>query len=163
MNSNPDHIIDTIENLKSSGDYDSALQKTLEWLQTYIDDYRLYEELADIYLFQENIEKAEEVISYARELHPESWTGIYLEGYILMQKWDFESAIKTLEQANKLFPNNAEILQNIGWANVMIGNMQKWIALLQRAHHIDPSNESIVQNLFTAKLLLEEKNSIPLQ
>lgn len=39
-----------------------------------MNDYRLYEELADIYMFQENIEKAEEVIQYARELHPESST-----------------------------------------------------------------------------------------
>ena len=28
----------------------------------YTDDYRIYEELADIYIFEENLDKAEEVI-----------------------------------------------------------------------------------------------------
>ncbi len=72
-------IIETIESLKHESRYHEAKETALGALARHTEDYRLYEELADIYLFEQNIEKAEEVISYARELHPESGTGIYLE------------------------------------------------------------------------------------
>lgn len=162
MQNSADSIIQKIENHKSAGNYDAALTETLEWLKKHVNDYRFYEELADIYLYQENLEKAEEVIHYARELHPESGTGIYLQGYIFLEKWDYEKALETLEKANILFPNNAEIIRSIGWCNVMIGNMQKGIALLRRAHGLAPDDESIHQYLTTALLLYEEQNSTQL-
>lgn len=81
-----DIFIEKIEKSKSGGDYDSALKIALEGLNSHMNDYRLYEELADIYIFKGNLDKAEEVIGYARELHPTSGTGIFLEGYISMEK-----------------------------------------------------------------------------
>jgi Tfp pilus assembly protein PilF len=68
-----------IETLKHQNNYIQARDTALQALTKYTDDYRLYEELADIYLFENNLEKAEEVIGYARALHPESGTGVYLE------------------------------------------------------------------------------------
>jgi Flp pilus assembly protein TadD len=65
-------VIEAIEELKHQNRYGEARLTALEALTKHTDDYRLYEELADIYLFEENLEKAEEVISYARTLHPES-------------------------------------------------------------------------------------------
>ena len=72
-------MIETIETLKHQNKYIQARDTALQALTKYTDDYRLYEELADIYLFENNLEKAEEVIGYARALHPESGTGVYLE------------------------------------------------------------------------------------
>lgn len=72
-------VIETIESLKHQNQYNEARDTALQALTKYTDDYRLYEELADIYLFENNLEKAEEVIGYARALHPESGTGTYLE------------------------------------------------------------------------------------
>lgn len=154
-----DIFIDKIEKSKEMGDYDGALKIALEGLNAHMNDYRFYEELADIYIFQNNLDKAEEVIRYARELHPTSGTGLFLEGYILSEKWDFENAIKTLEQANSLFPNNAEILRLIGWSYVMLGSMQKGIALLRRAKWLDSEDEKISHNLAVALMLAEEQNS----
>jgi hypothetical protein len=74
-----EQIIETIESLKQRNLYIDARETALQALSKHTDDYRLYEELADIYLFENNLEKAEEVISYARALHPASGTGIYLE------------------------------------------------------------------------------------
>ncbi len=73
-----DDIISRIEELKSESKYTEARQTALQALSKYTDDYRIYEELADIYIFEENLDKAEEVIGYARALHPESGTGAYL-------------------------------------------------------------------------------------
>lgn len=47
-----DIFIEKIENSKSTGDYETALKIALEGLQSSMNDYRLYEELADIYLYQ---------------------------------------------------------------------------------------------------------------
>lgn len=69
---NADHIILEIETLKQQNRYPEAREKALQALMNHTDDYRLYEELADISLFEKNLEKAEEAIRYARELHPES-------------------------------------------------------------------------------------------
>jgi hypothetical protein len=79
QNTHIDTIIENIEQLKSQNRYHDARETALQALSKHTDDYRLYEELADIYLFENNLEKAEEVITYARELHPNSSTGIYLE------------------------------------------------------------------------------------
>lgn len=55
-------IINTIEDLKSASKYTEARETALQALAKHTDDYRIYEELADIYIFEENLDKAEEVI-----------------------------------------------------------------------------------------------------
>ncbi len=79
-------IIEKIEELKSQNNYIEAEKMVQESLRKHTDDYRLYEELADIYLFQNNLVRADEVLQIARELHPESGTGMYLDGYIATAK-----------------------------------------------------------------------------
>ena len=122
----------------------------------YTDDYRLYEELADIYVYENNLEKAEEVIRYARELHPESGTGLYLEGYILAEKGDFPEAIQKLQQANISFPNNAEVIRILGWCYVMQGESHRGVSFLRRALVLAPDDTKILQNLSHALLMSEE-------
>lgn len=150
-----EETIDTVEILKSHNKHKQALDTVLVGLKTHTDDYRLYEELADIYLYQWNIEKAEEVIGYARELHPESGTGIFLEGYIAVEKWDFDQAIEILSKANAQFPNNPEILRNLGWSYVMQWSVDKWIIILRRALTLDPQHPITIQNLSTALLSID--------
>jgi hypothetical protein len=57
-----DDIILKIEELKNSNQYSKARQTALQALTQYTDDYRIYEELADIYIFEEDLDKADEVI-----------------------------------------------------------------------------------------------------
>lgn len=151
-----EETIDTVEVLKSHNKHKQALDTVLVGLQTHTDDYRLYEELADIYLYQWNIEKAEEVIGYARELHPDSGTGIFLEGYIAVEKWDFDQAITILSKANTQFPNNPEILRNLGWSYVMQGAVDKGVMILRRALALDPNHPMTIQSLSTALLSIDK-------
>lgn len=44
---------------------------------------------------------------------------MFLEGYILVEKGDFDAAIQVLEESNRIFPNNPEVLRNLGWSYVM--------------------------------------------
>lgn len=152
MNLNPhlESIIETIESFKQDGNYHGARKTALEALKKHTDDYRLYEELTDIYLFENNLEKADEVLQIARTLHPESGTGMYLDGYIATAKWEFDRAIEVLETANKSLPNNAEILRNLGWAHVMKANVPKWLILLRRAHSLAPDEAMIINDLAVA-------------
>ncbi|MBC7503961.1 tetratricopeptide repeat protein [Candidatus Gracilibacteria bacterium] len=145
-----DDIILTIETLKSESRYTEARQTALQALSKYTDDYRIYEELADIYIFEENLDKAEEVISYARALHPESGTGAYLEGYIAVARGDFDRAISILTIANTKFPNNAEIIRNLGWSYVMRGEISRGLGLLRRAYALAPTDIMIINDLGVA-------------
>lgn len=143
-------VIESIESLKHENKYIEARDTALQALTKYTDDYRLYEELADIYLFENNLEKAEEVIGYARALHPASGTGTYLEGYIAVARGDFDHAIEVLTRANTIMPNNAEVIRNLGWAYVMKGAVPRGLSLLRRAHHLAPGEMMIVNDLWVA-------------
>ncbi|MBX9809940.1 tetratricopeptide repeat protein [Candidatus Gracilibacteria bacterium] len=154
MNLNIPHpiedIINTIEELKSINKYTEARATALQALSKYTDDYRIYEELADIYIFEENLDKAEEVIGYARALHPDSGTGAYLEGYIAAARGDFDRAIEILSVANNKFPNNAEIIRNLGWSYVMRGDIARGLGLLRRAYVLAPEDLMIINDLGVA-------------
>ncbi len=143
-------IIEEIESLKQENRYGKAREKALDGLLSHTDDYRLYEELADIYLFENDLEKADDVLQIARSLHPESGTGMYLDGYIATAKGEFDRAVTILEEANQNLPNNAEILRNLGWAHVMKSNVPKWLALLRRAHSLAPDETMIINDLAVA-------------
>jgi Flp pilus assembly protein TadD len=147
-----EQIIETIESLKQRNLYIDARETALQALSKHTDDYRLYEELADIYLFENNLEKAEEVISYARALHPASGTGIYLEWYIAVARGDFDHAITVLTEANSMIPNNAEIIRNLWWAYVMKWDVMRGISLLRRAHVLAPEEPTIINDLGVALL-----------
>lgn len=145
-----ENIIEKIEQLKQQNQYTDARLIALEALTKHTDDYRLYEELADIYLFEGNLDKAEEVIGYARTLHPDSGTGIYLEGYIAVARSDFDRAIDILTRANALIPNNPEVIRNLWWAYVMKWEVNRGLALLRRALTLSPSDPMIINDLWVA-------------
>lgn len=84
---------------------------------------------------------------------------MFLDGYISVEKGDYSKALTTMTEANKLFPNNAEILQNIGWCHVMLGDLMRGIVFLRRAHSLEPEDKVIANKLTTALLLSEEQNS----
>ncbi len=150
-------LIKDIEAKKGENNYQEAKKMAMEWLKSHTDDYRLYEELADIHLFEGDLEKASEVLSIARELHPESGTGMYLDGYISTARGEFDRAIEILSVANKNLPNNAEILRNLGWAYVMKGEVAKWASLLRRAHTLAPDEPMIINDLAVALIALGDE------
>lgn len=142
--------IQEIESLKSTGKYPKARELVQKYLSKYTDDYRLYEELADIYLFEWNISKAQNAMKFAQNLNPESATWLYLMGYIFISSGNFKSWVQYLEKANNLFPNNPEILRNLWWWYNMIGQTKKWIIILKRALNIASDDQLIMEDLWVA-------------
>jgi len=143
-------ILDSVEEKKDLKLFDEAIKILQNSLIRYSDDYRLYEELADIYLFIWNIEKSYNAIDFALTLNPKSATGNYLKWFILLSEDKIKEAISYLEVSNTLFGNNAEVLRNLGWAYTMSGKHERWITILKRALNISPEDELITEDLAMA-------------
>jgi tetratricopeptide (TPR) repeat protein len=71
---NLDFFIEEIEKLKNENRYEEAIFKLEEAIANYENNYKLYEELADIYLFLGNIKKAEKAVDYSLSLFKNSAT-----------------------------------------------------------------------------------------
>lgn len=144
------NIILEVENLKSEKKFEDAISMLQKTLTKYSDDYRLYEELADIYLYMWNTEKSFAALDFALTLNPDSATGNYLKGFILLWEDKVSEAIKYLEKSNMLFGNNAEVLRNLGWAYTMSNKHDRGITILKRALNISPEDELITEDLAMA-------------
>lgn len=144
------NIILQVENLKAQKNFKEAISKIQKALTKYSDDYRLYEELADIYLYISDFKKALSALDFALTLNPRSATGNYLKGFILLGEDKVSEAIGYLEDSNKLFGNNAEVLRNLGWAYTMLWEQERGITILKRALNISPEDELITEDLAMA-------------
>lgn len=144
------NIILQVEDLKSQKKFKDAIVKVQTALTKYSDDYRLYEELADIYMYISDFQKATAALDFALTLNPKSATWNYLKGFILLWEDRVQEAKKYLEDSNKLFGNNAEVLRNLGWAYTMLGQQERGIIILKRALNISPEDELITEDLAMA-------------
>ncbi len=143
-------IIIEVESLKSEQNFSKAISLIENWLISYNSDYRLYEELADIYLYRWELDKSIKAVNFALELNPNSATWSYLKWFILLSKDKVKESIQYLEKSNSLIWNNSEVLRNLGWAYTMVGQTEKWIAILKRALIIAPNDELITEDLAMA-------------
>ncbi len=143
-------IILQVEDLKAQKKFKLAISKIQQALTKYSDDYRLYEELADIYLYISDFTKALSALDFALTLNPKSATGNYLKGFILLGEDKVKQAVSYLEKSNALFWNNAEVLRNLGWAYTMLGQQERGIIILKRALNISPEDELITEDLAMA-------------
>jgi len=144
------NIITNVENLKTDKKFVEAISVLQKWLVKYSDDYRLYEELADIYVYQGDSKNAFKALDFALTLNPKSATGNYLKGFILLGEDKVLEAIKYLEISNSLYGNNAEVLRNLWWAYTMSGKHERGITILKRALNLSPEDELITEDLAMA-------------
>lgn len=144
------NLIIKVEDLKAERKFEEAIKMLEENIVKYHEDYRLYEELSDIYLYNWNITKSLKAVNFALWLNNESATWNYLKWFILLTKEKFEEAIEYLEKSNKLLWNNPEVLRNLWWAYNMIWEKDKWISILKRALTISPDDVLITEDLAMA-------------
>lgn len=149
-------IIIEIEKLKLEQKFTKAIEIIENSLLSYNSDYRLYEELSDIYLYKWELDKALKAVNFALELNPESATWSYLKWFVLLSKDKVSESIKFLEKSNALMWNNSEVLRNLWWAYAMVWQTDKWIAILKRALVIAPNDELITEDLAMALIWIWE-------
>ncbi|MDD5770217.1 MAG: hypothetical protein PHE25_04550 [Candidatus Gracilibacteria bacterium] len=143
-------LIQEVETLKANKEFEKAIELLQSQLSKNNDDYRIYEEIADIYLYEGKIAKAKKAIDFALNINPESATGNYLKGFIFLSNNKLIEAIEFLEKSNNLMPNNAEVLRNLGWAYSMTGESKKGIFILKRALNLSPEDRLINEDLAMA-------------
>lgn len=143
-------ILNQSEKLKSEEKYNESTLLLENAIIKYNNEYKLYEELADIYLYEWSLEKAEKATNFSLNLNPESATWNYLKWFILLSKNKIILALKYLEKSNGFMKNNPEVLRNLGWAYTMSWETIKWIAILKRALNIAPKDELITKDLAMA-------------
>ncbi len=153
---NLDFFIKDIEKLKLDNKNEEAIFKLEEAITNYENNYKLYEELADIYLYLGNFKRAEKAVDYSLSLFKTSATWNYLKWFILLWKTKFRQAIIYLEKSNSLAQNNPEVLRNLGWAYVMLGNPTKWLWILRRALNLAPEDSLILEDLAMALIWVWE-------
>lgn len=144
------NLIKEVEVLKANKRFDDAIKLLEDSLSKNSDDYRIYEEIADIYLYQSKMTKAKKAIDFALSMNPDSATWNYLKWFILLANNKISESIEFLEKSNNLMPNNAEVLRNLGWAYSMTWESQKWIFILKRALNISPDDKLINEDLAMA-------------
>lgn len=144
-------IIQEIEVLKSQKKYVKAISIIQNTLALNNNDYRLYEELADIYLYTWDIDKARKAIDFALNINSESATWNYLKWFVILSEWeDIKESIKYLEKSNNLIPNNPEVLRNLWWAYTSNNQIIRGIFILKRALNLQPDDILITEDLAMA-------------
>ncbi len=143
-------IIIKVEALKEAQNYENAIDMLEKNIVKYNNDYRLYEELADIYLYKWELIKWLKSVNFALSLNNESSTWNYLKWFILLSQDKIKEAISFLEKSNTLMWNNAEVLRNLWWAYTMMWDANRWILILKRALIISPEDKLITEDLAMA-------------
>jgi len=139
-----------IESLKNDQRFNDAIKIIEDSLVKYNGDYRLYEELSDIYLYKWELDKWLKSVNYALSLNNNSATWNYLKWFILLSQDKVVEAIKYLEYSNKVLWNNSEVLRNLWWAYTVIWNTERWISILSRALILSPNDDLITEDLAMA-------------
>jgi tetratricopeptide (TPR) repeat protein len=143
-------LVVKVEWLKSEQKFNDAIKLLETSLTRYNSDYRLYEELADIYLYKWELDKWLKSVNFSLSLNQKSATWNYLKWFILLSQDKVNEAIKYLEDSNKILSNNSEVLRNLWWAYTMIWNSERWIMILKRALALSPNDELITEDLAMA-------------
>jgi len=135
------------EDSKLSGNYEDAIKYAEEALSKDPTCIEALEEIADNYLALDKIDKAQAAAKFAISLDKDSYTALYILGFIESRESNFKEAIKLLEQANKNRPNHPEILRALGWAYFMQENTVKGKIILERALNLAPEDITILCDL----------------
>ncbi len=142
-----------------SGNPDKAI-KPLQWATKTFPQFRkeLIKELKE----DPNDNEEEEItVTRIRRTHERSsekniWVDHYLLGCAYGRCMKLRPAIRHLNIADKMNPNNAEIIRNIGWIRCMQEKTDNGRNLLKKAIKLDPEN-ALAYNDLGASYLFEEK------
>ena len=144
--------LEQAEKLKLEGQHDAAMG-FLEALRPEAPSLvSALEELADNELSLEHYDRARRAAEQALDLDGESYTAEYILGFICSQEEDWENAIRHLQRANHLKPNNSEIIRCLGWALFNGSRRTQGIVTLERALNLDRNNPLTLCDLGMAYL-----------
>ena len=151
----PQHIIERLERaeqLKLAGKYEDALGILEQLILDDPSNVAALEEIADNELSLERFERAEAAARQAITLDRASYTGHYILGFLRSQERKWKEAFEFLKEANKLRPNNPEILRCLGWVLFNSDQRPQGIVTLERALNLDSESTLTLCDLGVAYL-----------
>lgn len=144
--------LERAEQLKLTGQYEDALCILERLLVEDPENVSALEEVADNELSIEQFSRAETAAARAVSLDNKSYTGHYILGFLLSQKEGWKKAQEHLQLANRLKPNNPEILRCLGWVLFNCGERAQGIVTLERSLNLECENPLTLCDLGMAYL-----------
>lgn len=154
----PPHVLERLEQaeqLKLTGKHDDALVILEHLLLDDPSNVSVLEEVADNELSLERYARAEVAAKQAIALDPASYTGHYILGFIRSHEGQWERALASLKEANRLKPNNPEILRCLGWVLFNMQQRPQGVVTLERSLNLDHDNTLTLCDLGVAYLELK--------
>ncbi|MGI5092166.1 tetratricopeptide repeat protein [Treponema socranskii] len=146
------NLAETYEALHADGEaavaYEAALRAKPGWMEAV----RKYTALL---LRCRKTTAAASVVQKAIALHPADAELFALSGSVALRRFDYDSAVRTLEKASALDPNNTSLIASLAVAYEKKGALERGAALMRQAEKDFPSDaavgEQYVRTLLSAR------------
>jgi tetratricopeptide (TPR) repeat protein len=149
-------VLEEAERLKLSCQHEESITLLENLLSRDPGNVAALEEVADNELSLERYDRAVVAAKQAVALDPESYMGHYILGYALSLQENWTQSVEELTKANRIRPNNAEILRTLGWVLFRQGDKVRGIVTLERSLNLDCENPLTLCDLGVC--YLESKN-----
>ena len=133
-------VLEEAERLKLSCQHEESIALLEGLLSRDPGNVAALEELADNELSLERYDRSVAAAKQAVALDPESYMGHYILGFALSLKEEWENSAEELTEANRIRPNNPEILRSLGWVLFKKGDKVRGIVTLERSLNLDSDN-----------------------
>lgn len=135
----PDYAIQLylieIEALSGQDKVEAAWELAEQALKEFPDDLNLLYTRAMIAEKRGDLNQLERDLRFIIEREPDNAMAINALGYTLADRTDrLEEALALIKQAYQLNPDDAAILDSLGWVNYRLGNLDEAEAQLRKAH-----------------------------
>jgi Flp pilus assembly protein TadD len=148
-------LLEEAEQLKLDAKYEGALAVLHRVLMEDPGNVTALEEVADNEVSLGRYDRASAAAKRAVELNDGSSMGHYILGFIASLKENWDVALKELQLANKLRPNDPEILRTLGWTLFNAEQPVQGVVTLERSLNLDPENAMSLCDLGVCYLRLQ--------
>lgn len=149
-----DKLIEEIENLKKSGNYDEALKMVNNILVRDPSNEDALLQIADIQFMKWEIWKAEKPIDFILSKGKNDPIWFYVKWVLEMEKTNWTEAKKYLRQALQISDfNNPEIIRCYWLSEYWSWNREKWIEFINKAFEQNKFDAEVIYNLIEINLL----------
>ncbi|MEX0872082.1 MAG: tetratricopeptide repeat protein [Aquisalimonadaceae bacterium] len=122
--------------------YDEAISLYADALERHPGNTDLIYGRALTAVLQDNVDSAERDLRYILERDPDNAQALNALGYTLVDVTDrHQEGFELIQRAHSMDPDNAAILDSMGWAHYRLGNYQEALTFLRRAHEQMPDAE----------------------
>ncbi len=149
-------FLDIIDEYISLANY-SLAQKAIELaLEQYQQNTDILLYKAELFSLQDQLEKAEEIISYLKKIEPTRAEIPLLEAEIYSRQDRHGKAVKSLEIALNISPDKADVYELLTVEYLYLSNYHKALDAAQKCLSHDPANQTALYNVVTCFDMLNQ-------